>query len=240
MLNLPQNTSRRLPRSLLDMKPDYIAVVYDETRRPITDYPDKLINQLSARYRLPQNARVLDVGFGRGDFIDAFHRAGYAVAGVDLSEYAVKRCQHPDVAVCDVTRENLPFADNSFDVVFHKSLLEHMDDPEKLMKETLRVLKANGRLITLVPDWLSQMAIYYDDYTHRRPYTQQGLKDLLDVSGFRSSKAELFYQLPIVWKHPSIKCLCRFLQLFVKPEHRPKSKFVRWSVELMILATGVK
>lgn len=222
------------------MKQDYVAVIYNKEARPVTTYPDELAEHLALRFSISAGSRLLDVGYGRGDFLAAFHRRGIVVAGVDQSPFAIENCKDFDVHLCNVAEGKLPFADASFDVVFHKSLLEHLVDPEPLMAETLRILKPGGRLIAMVPDWMSQIKIYYDDHTHCRPYTVVGLRDLMEICGFDKTEAEIFYQLPILWKHPALVYLSRVLQLFVRAEHRPKAPFVRWSVELMVLATGIK
>ena len=222
------------------MKRDYVAVIYDRQARPVTKYPDQLAEYLCQRFSIARGSKLLDVGFGRGDFLRAFARRGVEVAGVDQSTAALEGCADLSVSRCNAGAEPLPFADASFDVVFHKSLLEHLGNPEPLMDETMRVLKAGGQLISLVPDWISQMAIYYDDHTHRRPYTTVGLRDLIVMTGFEDAQAELFYQLPAVWNRPALRLFSRLLQVFVRPEHRPKAPFVRWSVELMILGTGKK
>jgi len=92
----------------------------------------------------------------------------------------------------------------------------------------------------MTPDWLTQMKTFYDDYTHRQPYTAKSIKYVLDVFGFQGAQAEIFYQLPIVWRYPMIKMISRCLQLVVPVTTKSKIKFIRWSVELMVLGTGVK
>jgi SAM-dependent methyltransferase len=222
------------------MKKDYVSAIYDKKLRPVTRYPDQLAAHLASKYRLKTGQRFLDIGFGRGDFLRAFGRLGLQVSGVDKSSSALDGCSDLDVHRWFAGGGPLPFADDTFDVVFHKSLLEHLEDPEPLMEQTLRVLKSGGRLIAMVPDWISQMGIYYDDHTHRRPYTAVGLRDLMNMGGFQDIKTELFYQIPWVWKFPPVRLVCRLIQCFVRPEYRPKSSFVRWSVELMILGTATK
>jgi len=222
------------------VKRDYVAVIYDKKARPVTQYPDRLAEYLCQRFSIAQKSKLLDVGFGRGDFLRAFARRGLEVAGVDQSTAALEGCADLPVSRCNVGAEPLPFADASFDIVFHKSLLEHLNNPEPLMDETIRVLKPGGRLVALVPDWISQKSIYYDDHTHQRPYTAVGLRDLMVITGFEGCEAELFYQLPPLWKYPFLKKFSRVIQLLVRPEHRPKIPYIRWSVELMILGSGKK
>ena len=48
----------------------------------------------------------------------------------------------------------------------------------------------------MTPDWISQMKIFFDDYTHRQPYTVTAVKDILNIFGFREVNSEIFYQLP--------------------------------------------
>lgn len=92
----------------------------------------------------------------------------------------------------------------------------------------------------MTPDWTSTMKIFFDDYTHRQPYTAAGAKDLLDIFGFLETRADIFYQLPVLWRYSALKIVSRILQVFVPVTAKSRIKFIRWSVELMVLATGVK
>ena len=56
----------------------------------------------------------------------------------------------------------LPFADGSFDVVFHQGLLEHFREPQRLLAENARVLKRGGLLLVDVP----QRWHYYTPLKH--------------------------------------------------------------------------
>ncbi len=141
----------------------------------------------------------------------------------------------------DLETGRLPFADNRFDLVFSKSVLEHIHKPRQYLAEIYRVLKPGGVFVALVPDWHTQMYIYYDDFSHVQPYTRKGVEDTLRIFGFRNVSAELFYQLPSVWKHPRIKVLCRLLQVIGGPVKKISGNtFYRFSRELMILGSGRK
>ncbi len=58
---------------------------------------------------------------------------------------------------------NLPFDDNSFDVVFCNHVLEHIDDDTKAMKELYRVLKTGGMGIFQIPQDLSREKTFEDN-----------------------------------------------------------------------------
>lgn len=221
--------------------PNYLKTVYSEKQRPYTDYPSKLCRYLFDRFGMKKGDKFLDIGCGRGDFTKGFKDFGLEVSGIDREKGDSEMLRDVDVIIQDDLEHNkLPFEDASFDIVFSKSVIEHIRDPKNFMRETYRVLKPGGRVITMTPDWHSQMFIFYDDPTHVHPYTCAGLKDLLAIYGFKEPKAELFYQLPMVWKYPFLKIVCRCLQLLGPVKKIYKNKLMRWSRELMILGTAIK
>ena len=151
-----------------------------------------------------------------------------------------------EVKQCDLASDVFPYDDESFDVVYHKSVLEHMYDPGNLMRETIRVLKPGGKLIILTPDWHTQWKIFYEDFTHCRPYNVMALSDLLQIYNYKNVEVESFFQLPIVWKYPSLKIISRILQIFTNVygarwlTEKTGIKFFRWSVDTMVLGYGEK
>lgn len=96
--------------------------------------------------------RVLEIGVGMGsDFLN-FIRAGAIATGVDLTERAVnitrERLQREgltaDVRIADA--ENLPFEDNSFDLVYSWGVLHHTPATRTAMHEAQRLLAPGGHL----------------------------------------------------------------------------------------------
>jgi ubiquinone/menaquinone biosynthesis C-methylase UbiE len=225
---------------------DYVTVVYDEARTPRTEYPFQMVSYLFKRFHLQKGQKLLEIGCGRGEFLNVFKQLGMSCSGVDLSEHGFCHLNDIKVAKLDISQDDLPFENSSFDIVYHKSLIEHLYSPDHLMKETYRVLKPGGRIIILTPDWVSTMKVFYEDYTHSRPYTVTAVSDLLKVYDFKKIESELFYQLPILWRYPKLKIISLFLQMFLStPAARYLTtvtglKFFRWSVELMVLGTGEK
>jgi ubiquinone/menaquinone biosynthesis C-methylase UbiE len=225
---------------------DYLSVVYDEARTPRTEYPFKFAVNLFNRFNLQTGQRLLEIGCGRGEFLSAFQQLGMDCSGVDLSDYNFSNLKDIKIKKVDISKDPLPFKDDYFDVIYHKSLIEHLYSPDHLMKETGRVLKPGGRVIILTPDWVSQMKVFYEDYTHSRPYNVTALSDLLNVYGFKKVETELFYQLPVLWQFPKLKLISIFFQILLStPAARQLTKmtgikFFRWSVELMVMGSGIK
>ena len=225
---------------------DYVSIVYDEKRTPKTDYPKQLIKYLSKRFNLKGNIKLLELGCGRCDFLYEFQNLGFDCKGLDLNQSSVKNNYNLEVKQCDLAKDVFPYSDESFDVVYHKSVIEHVYNPQHIMSETFRILKPGGKVIILTPDWHTQWKNFFEDYTHSRPFDLTALNDLLYLHGYKNIDVEKFYQLPILWKIPAIKTLSRILQLVTNVyggrwlTKKTGLKFFRWSVELMILGYAEK
>ena len=225
---------------------DYISTIYDTGRTPVTEYPRQLVAHLMERFSLVPGTKLVELGCGRGDFLTAFQKAGFDCTGIDRVEASVRLSPHLEIRTCDLSKDRLPFDDNSIDVIYHKSLIEHLYDAETLMAESVRVLKPGGKLVVLTPDWQSQWKNFYEDYTHSRPYDELSLSDLLRVTGLRNVSAEKFLQLPIAWRSGPARFLARMLRLLLNVYQarwltsKSGIRFFRWSVELMILGYGEK
>ena len=220
------------------MAKNYLSVVYDEKSHPYNDYPEKLCAYLFQSFGLKKGMKMLEPGCGRGEFLNNFKKMGLDAVGVDISPEAANFTNGLDIKICDVENEKLPFNDNTFDVIYSKSFIEHLYYPERYLEEAFRVLKSGGILITLVPDWESNYKKYFDDFTHRTPFTNIALKDAYEMYGFLDVNIFKFRQLPIVWKYPKLNYLCAAISPLIPI--RTKNKFLRWSRELMLVGSGRK
>src|SRR5918993_555649 len=93
--------------------------------------------------------RVMDLGCGTGDSVDLFRSVDSAVewVGVDIEdspEVAERRRTDAEFVTYDGRR--LPFGDASFELVYCKQVLEHVEHPRELIGEVARVLEPGGRL----------------------------------------------------------------------------------------------
>ena len=55
-------------------KNKYLETVYSEDNAPFSNYPSKLINFLTTKAQLKENQKILEMGCGRGDFINEFKK----------------------------------------------------------------------------------------------------------------------------------------------------------------------
>ena len=220
------------------MAKNYLSVVYDEESRPYGDYPEQLCSYLFQSFDFKKGMKMLEPGCGRGEFLNNFKNLGLDVVGVDISPEAIEIENGFEVKLCDIEKEKLPFDDNSIDIIYSKSFIEHLHYPERYLEEAYRVLKPNGIFLTLTPDWQSNYKIFFDDFTHRTPFTSMALTDAYKMYGFREINVYKFRQLPIVWKYPILNYFCAFVSPFVPV--RTQNKFFRWSRELMLIGVGKK
>lgn len=91
------------------------------------------------------NKKVLDVGCGDGAYtFDLFDRGKtLSITGIDPAESAIKiaklRSGGRNIVFESESADALPYPDNSFDLVHIRGVLHHMKDPNKALKEALRV-----------------------------------------------------------------------------------------------------
>jgi SAM-dependent methyltransferase len=117
------------------------------------------MNGLKLRYLLDDlsavRGRVLDVGCGAGAVAKAVkrERPDLVVLGCDLSESALALAASSPEGVDFrlATAERLPFGDGEFDFAWIFDVLEHVDDPERVLHEVARVLKPGGGFHIVLP-----------------------------------------------------------------------------------------
>lgn len=97
---------------------------------------------------------LLDVGCGTGAFIEQLKSMRLSVTGIDLSSNSISMAlaASPWGSWTVGDAENLPFADNAFDILTFSGILHHLPDLENILKESRRVLKTGGRIFGYDPN----------------------------------------------------------------------------------------
>lgn len=222
------------------MSKDYVSVQYDTSIRPITTYPEKLAKRLCDLHGIRPGAKLLEVGAGRPDVLKGFKNQRLGVFGCDISKASKEACEVEGIPfkLVNFVKNKLPYKDNSFDVVYSKSVIEHMPDALYFVSECKRVLKPGGIFLALTPDWNANYKTFFDDFTHVRPMTRRSMALVLAVAGFGDIGSYRFRQLPITWKSSLINSLCACIAPLVPANTR--KPFFRWSRELMLVGTAKK
>src|ERR1700729_1430717 len=111
----------------------------------------RIICDVLARCDLPPEARLLDAGCGAGGMLGVLSVYG-SVSGLDMNPDLValaRRRGYEDVKEGVV--EELPWADESFDLVTLLDVLEHTADDLVTLEEMRRVVRPGGYLLVTVP-----------------------------------------------------------------------------------------
>jgi 2-polyprenyl-3-methyl-5-hydroxy-6-metoxy-1,4-benzoquinol methylase len=127
--------------------------------------------------------RVLDLGCGLGGYSKVLAQRGFEVAALDVVPEYVERARELGVAAKLYDGKTLPLDDDSVDTVVLFEVIEHLEDPAELLRETRRVARRNVLLSTPnctqsfgeVPIEFSHML----DVDHRQFFTVASLSELL-------------------------------------------------------------
>lgn len=159
-----------------------------------------------------ENMAILSLGCGNGNDV-WYLTPKNTVVGLDYAFSGLKMGQVHGLngVIGDLNiHRNLPFKDESFDVVICKDILEHVLEPLDILREAKRILKKDGHIIISVPNhfyltfrlrillgkgliWKSlgsDHSRFYDEwnYMHIRFFTYKGFKNFLEAAGLKPEK----------------------------------------------------
>jgi SAM-dependent methyltransferase len=139
-----------------------------------SSFHEKYIQALGAA-RIPESV-IVDVGCGAGQVVRALTDAGLQGHGVDVSEesVAIAREHGGNYQVFD--GKALPFPDGFADAIGAFNVLEHVEEPVRLLDEMVRVLKSGGSLVVSSPNFLRVFG--WKDYHPNMRGIGQKLKNL--------------------------------------------------------------
>jgi ubiquinone/menaquinone biosynthesis C-methylase UbiE len=146
------------------------------------------------------HSRILDAGCGYGIYsLSLADNGRQTISSIDLTPERIAalermKLEQPtlmgpiSLEVGSVT--NLPFGDNTFDLVICSEVIEHVPDDHEAARELLRVTKAGGTMIISTPYNSRYNQRIYKKFGHERPgYTAEGYRDLFGRDNVRITKA---------------------------------------------------
>jgi O-antigen chain-terminating methyltransferase len=147
-------------------------------------------------------ADVLDVGCGRGEFLDLLAARGIAARGIDLNHEMAENCRARglDVAEADAVGYLSALPDGTLGGIFSAQVVEHLQPGYLLrfLELAFHKLRPGGRLVieTLNPAcWVAFFDSYIRDITHVWPLHPETLRYLVVASGF--TKAAIEFRSPV-------------------------------------------
>ena len=135
-----------------------------------------------------KDLRILDVGCGTGANLEMLSQFGTA-EGVDVSDDALEFCRKKGLTVHKGLAEELPYADDTFDVTTALDVVEHLDDDIAGLKEMFRVTKKGGYSLIFVPAFMWLWGVQDDISHHRIRYTRSQIVERLEKAGYRVERA---------------------------------------------------
>jgi O-antigen chain-terminating methyltransferase len=177
----------------------YLDALYASFEDQFRGEPDDIKNRLRVYLPIFQDEDVkegtLDIGCGRGEWLELLKEAGITARGVDHNRIFVAQCRD---AGLDVTEDDalnflhgLP--DESLNAITSFHTVEHLpfEIMVKWLDETHRLLKPRGFLILETPNpenFMVGSCNFYADPTHRNPIPSATLKFMLEARGFARTR----------------------------------------------------
>lgn len=157
----PEKTLRERMRQFYETSETYKGLLAEHNEayhRPFVE----LVNCYT-----PPNSQILELGCGNGIAAMLLNRSGHDVIGTDISALFLEETaqwqktgtgdgdHNLEYRVCDVLE--LPFQDETFDVVCSNELIEHVPDVETALSEMIRVTRKGGKIIICGPNLCSPL-----------------------------------------------------------------------------------
>ena len=143
--------------------------------------------------------KILDIGSGAGNM--AHHLAQYGqVFGLDYNPRPLPVAQQRGLPVMQGSGNELPFCDNTFDLVALLDTVEHIPDELGVLYECTRVIKPRGKLIVTVPAFMWLWSYNDEINAHQRRYTAPELQQKLELCGLRVKRISYnnFFLFPAI------------------------------------------
>ncbi|MBI3519557.1 MAG: class I SAM-dependent methyltransferase [Bacteroidetes bacterium] len=141
--------------------------------------------QEAAKLLPKKHLKILDIACGSGFGSDFLAQLGNTVIGGDVSESAIAECRskfnRSDISFEVVDGTNLPYTDETFDVIISFETIEHTTKYQKMLNEFKRVVKKDGVIILSTPNFLinSPTGIIVNPY-HTQEWTYEELYEILN------------------------------------------------------------
>jgi 2-polyprenyl-3-methyl-5-hydroxy-6-metoxy-1,4-benzoquinol methylase len=153
---------------------------------------EDLIKQRQRQYipYFKEKEKIVDLGSGRGEFLEVMREAGINGIGIDCNQDMIARCEAKGFVVVqnDIFQYLESVPDESIDGIFSAQVIEHLpfEKLDGLFRLAYKKLKPEGILVieTVNPYNLSAFRAFYLDPSHQKPLFPEIISYLCRSSGF--------------------------------------------------------
>ena len=184
---------RRVEEYATNLHPEFFAATFSGDERVIREQAEQFVPLFKGR------TRVLDLGSGRGTFLEVARANGIGAYGVEFDERLVdlSRAKGFEVVHADAEDHLRQLPERSIDGVFAAHFAEHLE-PGKLieiLRQCLRVLQPSAPLVMATPNPRTLTVgahSFWLDPSHRRPIPPELFEYYLKVEGFRDVEVRTY------------------------------------------------
>lgn len=164
---------------LMDLSPEAEFKFYSDEGS--ISYSDWRLNILVENYSLGKTGKILDIGCGKGNFLQRFSKKfpNWILYGIEASENALKFAKKKlsTAQFYEGLFTHDPFGEK-FDLIVSLGVIEHLEDPNSFLQLAKSCLKENGIFLFDIPNFKLNPADFYI-FDHLNHFTNETLQNLL-------------------------------------------------------------
>jgi 2-polyprenyl-3-methyl-5-hydroxy-6-metoxy-1,4-benzoquinol methylase len=170
-----------------------------QVRRTQRRFVHYFLSQQHARHATPPFPPILDIGCGRGIFLDMLSEEGLRAVGIDTHQPAVEQCRRNGLEAIEADAlEFLEGRSAEFSGIFCSHIIEHLpfDRAQILLARCSDALIEDGSLVVVTPNSRDMGVMgetFWLDPTHVRPYPVRLLASMVEVAGLTAVEQGTFH-----------------------------------------------
>jgi O-antigen chain-terminating methyltransferase len=203
---LPEPFSQENLQTFINEEQHFLDAFYVEFEDKFRGSQQDIFNSFKVYLPLIQEAKVgtpespiLDVGCGRGEWLELLRDSGYTAKGLDINRVMLEQCRYKGLEVqeADVIGYLRTLPDESLGAITGFHIIEHLpfETLINLFDESVRVLQPNGLVIFETPNTrniLVGSGDFYRDPTHKNPIHPDTLSFIAGARGLIKNQSCFF------------------------------------------------
>lgn len=182
---------------------------------PVTDWRERFFKKINIK--ISRGQKVLDIGCGDGGDALIFAKLGANVIGIDIkpcSNWQILKQDNLKFKTADTC--TLPFKNESFNIVFEKDMLHHINNPKKALGEIWRVTKKGGQIIIIEANRYNPILYFHMTLIRGHQHLTQRYFLNLTKANFRNIKFKTIESHVYPVRHYAIVRIIHFIEDFLE------------------------